>query len=161
MLSDFAERIRNPGLTAESGPVPGRILCLPAARESDEIAAAMMAQLLPPGCATIVLPLDANNAQFLDLLAPLENDIFCISALPPIAATGARTLASDLRRRFPKTKIVVGLWGFNGNAAMALQRFQPLLPDKVVTSLASAVEWIIREEAPGTDTEADAETVAT
>jgi hypothetical protein len=161
MLSNFAERTRNSELLAERGPVPaGRILCLPAARESDEIAAAMVAQLLPPGCATIVLPLDGNNAQFLDLLAPEENDVFCISALPPIALAGARTLAHDLRRRFPKTKIVVGLWGFNGNAATALQRFQPLLPDKVVTSLASAVEWMVREEGQGADNVADAETVA-
>ncbi len=161
MLSDFAERARNSGLFGERRPVPaGRILCLPAARESDEIAAAMMAQLLPPGCATIVLPLDANNSQFLDLLEPEENDIFCISALPPIAVSGARTLASDLRRRFPKTRIIVGLWGFNGHAATALQRFQPLPPDKVVTSLASAVEWVVREEGLGTDSEADTETVA-
>lgn len=163
MLSDFAERTpksEHTGKILQGAIAVGRILCIPATHESDEIAAAMLAQLLPAGCATIVLPLDTNNMQLLDLLAPEENDIFFVSALPPLAFAGARTLTSHLRRRFPKTKIVVGLWGFNGEAARALQRFQPLPPDKVVTSLASAVEWMAGDEALGTGTEADVETVA-
>jgi predicted PurR-regulated permease PerM len=164
MLSDFAERLRNsevPGDSAQTPVTVGRMLCIPAAHESDEIAAAMLAQLLEPmGCATIVLPLDTNNMQLLDLLVPEENDTFLVSALPPVALAGARTLSSHLRRRFPKTKVVVGLWGFSGNATRALQRFQPLPPDKVVTSLASAVDWIGSEEARGVGAEESAETIA-
>jgi predicted PurR-regulated permease PerM len=162
MLSDFAERSRIPAQIGNGlqRPVPiGRILFIPAAHESDEIAAAMLAQSLPAGCATIVLPLDTNNMQLLDLLVPEEHDTFCVSALPPLAFAGARTVASHLRHRFPKTKIVVGLWGFNGDATRALQRFQPLPPDKVVTTLASAAEWMVSEEAHGSGSE-DAETVA-
>ena len=163
MLSDFAERTRTSATAAESfqGLVPrGRIFCIPSTHESDEIAAAMLAQLLPAGCATIVLPLDPNNTQLLDLLVPEKDDIFCVSALPPLAFAGARTLASHLRRRFPKTRTVVGLWGHNGDSSRALQRFQPLPPDKIFTSLISAVEWIVSGEAQGPGTELDAETVS-
>jgi predicted PurR-regulated permease PerM len=134
------------GLPVEGSPreaLPGRILCLPANDEADEIAAAMLAQLLEQaGYAAVSFPLDSFLQQTLALMNPAGNDIFCISALPPFAFTRAITLNGQLQLRFPRTKRVIGVWGFAGDAVTALQRFQPSNPDKLVTSLADAVQFI-------------------
>ena len=74
---------------------------------------------------------------------PAENDTFCISALPPFAFARARKLSGQLRLQFPRTKMVIGVWGFTGDTEHALQRFHPSSPDKLVTSLADAVKFII------------------
>jgi len=73
---------------------------------------------------------------------PGENDIFCISALPPFAFGRAKILSGQLRQSFPGTRILVGVWGFAGDAERALQRFHPTVPDKLVTSLADAVQFV-------------------
>ena len=138
-----AQGSRRSGSTEASALPGGRILCVPADDESDEIAAAMLAQLLETtGRATILFATGARLQHMIRMSAPAENDTFCISALPPFAFARARVLASYLRRRFPKTRIVVGVWGFTGDADRALRRFEAPAPDRLVTSLASAVEWM-------------------
>jgi len=46
-----------------------------------------------------------------------------------------------LQVRFPRTRIVIGVWGFTGDTELALQRFQPKRPDKLLTSLGDAVAY--------------------
>src|SRR5579883_3224236 len=105
----------------------GRVLCLPAHDEADEIAAAMLAQLLEQaGCAALSLPLDSSLQHMLAIVEPGQKDVFCISAVPPFA--------------FARARIVIGVWGFTGDTELALQRFQPTRPAKLVTSLADAVK---------------------
>ena len=70
--------------------------------------------------------------------------MFCISAVPPFAFAGAITLVRQLQLRFPRTKIIVGVWGFSGNTERALQRFQQSQPDCLVTSLAAALSSTLR-----------------
>jgi len=77
---------------------------------------------------------------------PDENDLFCISAVPPFAFAGAITLMRQLHLRFPQTKVMVGVWGFSGNTERALRRFQPTRPHSLVNSLAAAVRYVA--EAP-------------
>ena len=77
------------------------------------------------------------------LMNPAENDTFCISALPPFAFARARTLSRELQLRFPRAKVIVGVWGFTGDTERAMQRFQPPRPDKLVTSLADAVKFVV------------------
>jgi methanogenic corrinoid protein MtbC1 len=102
----------------------------------------MLAQLMgQAGYATLALPLDSSLHHSLELVEPDEKDVFFISALPPFAFAQARTLGRHLQTRFPRTKLVVGVWGFSGDMEKAMQRFQPLRPDKLVTSLADAVKW--------------------
>jgi hypothetical protein len=76
------------------------------------------------------------------LLEPDEKDVFFISALPPFAFARARILARNLQSRFPRTRLVIGVWGFTGDLEKALQRFQPSRPDKLVTTLADAVKFV-------------------
>jgi len=156
MLVEFSEKTlksdaANAGAATDELPVerslgtsPGRVLCLPASDEADEITAAMLAQLLEQaGYPAISFSLDPSMQETLGLIDPAANDIFCISALPPFAFARARTLSRQLQLRFPRTKMIVGVWGFTGDTERALQRFQPSHPDRLVTSLADAVKFVV------------------
>ena len=122
---------------------PGRMLCFPAHDEADEIAAAMLAQLLEQaGRAAVSFPLGTSSGNMLDVVAPTADDVFCISSIPPFAFSHARTLNRQLRAKYPQTKILIGVWGFSGEIERALQRFQPTRPDKLVNSLAEALEYL-------------------
>ncbi len=120
----------------------GRILCLPVSDEADEIAAAMLAQLLElSGRPALSLPLDPSLQHLSAIVEPARSDVFCISAVPPFAFAHARTLSRLLQARFPRTRMVIGVWGFTGDNEAALQRFQPKRPEKLVTSLGDAVAY--------------------
>ncbi len=128
-----------------SGSVPGsRCLCVPANDESDEISAAMLAQLLAAeGHLAVVLGNDEGLPRSIRMIAPTADDVICICALPPFAFAPARRLNLQLRRRFPKVRIIIGIWGFTGDATRAIQRFEPGAPEQLVTSLASAIRWML------------------
>jgi predicted PurR-regulated permease PerM len=139
MLAEFSEQTLRP----EPAAPAGRAICLPASDEADEITAAMLAQLLEQaGSAAVAFPLDSSLHNSVGLLEPDEKDVFFISALPPFAFARARVLARHLQSRFPRTRLVIGVWGFTGDLEKALQRFQPSSPDKLVTTLADAVKFV-------------------
>jgi hypothetical protein len=71
-----------------------------------------------------------------------QDDVICICALPPYAFQPARTMCRLIRERFPKPKLVIGVWGFSGDLEKAKARFERTQPDRLVTSLAQAVEQI-------------------
>jgi predicted PurR-regulated permease PerM len=145
MLAEFSEQtLRIEPIEHSPAAFAGRVICLPASDEADEISAAMLAQLLEQaGCAALAFPLDSSLQHSVNLVAPDEKDVFIISALPPFAFARARTLGRQLQVRFPRTKLVIGVWGFTGDIEKALQRFQPSRPDKLVTSLAEAVKFVV------------------
>jgi len=131
---------------AESGSaerIPARILCLPANDRADEVTAAMLAQLLEhAGHATLSLPIAHTSPVELLALIERQDDIVCICALPPYAFPPARTMCKLIRERFPKLKLVVGVWGFSGDTEKAKARFERTQPDRLFTTLAQAVEQI-------------------
>src|SRR6185369_15124512 len=94
------------------------------------------------GCTAVSFPVDESLQDAIGFMDPTENDTFCISSVPPFAFARARALSRQLRLRFPRTKMVVGVWGFTGDTDVALGRFQPSRPDKLVTTLAEAVQFI-------------------
>ena len=104
----------------------------------------MLSQLLEQaGYATLCLPVDhASLAEMLALLEIKPDDVICISALPPFAFPPARTMCKLIRERFPKLKIVIGVWGFAGDVEKAKARFERTQPDRLLTSLAQAVAQI-------------------
>ena len=61
-------------------------------------------------------------------MEPGETDTLCISALPPFAFASAIALTHQLQKRFPRTKTMVGVWGFAGAQDRALQRFHRCHP---------------------------------
>jgi len=78
----------------------------------------------------------------LALADPGKDDVICISALPPYAFAPARMISKQMRGRFPKIKLVAGVWGFKGDTEKAKARFERGQPDRLVTSLAQALEQI-------------------
>jgi len=84
----------------------------------------------------------ASPAELLALIEKRQDDVICISALPPYAFPPARTLCKLIRERFPKLKLVIGVWGFGGDTEKAMARFERTRPDRLLTSLAQAVEQI-------------------
>jgi hypothetical protein len=153
MITELSEyRLAQDASAAEDAaapPVPAqqigaRILCLPANDRADEVTAAMLAQLLEQaGHAALCLPV--AHASLMEMLAMLEikpSDVICISALPPYAFSPARTMCKLVRERFPELKIVIGVWGFSGDTEKAKARFERTQPDRLLTSMAQAIEQI-------------------
>ncbi len=149
MVSEFSD-YRPPGeesseAEAPKGPVreSRRILCVPAHDQADEIACAMLAQLLEQRGDIALSFLGASN--FNDMLALLEpgtNDVIFISALPPYAFTPAQKIFKHIRSRFPKVTVMVGIWGFSGDPEKAKASFERAQPDQLFTSFFQVVEYI-------------------
>jgi hypothetical protein len=146
MLAELSEKAQTSSPEDGETPreaIPGRVLCFPANDDADEIAAAMLAQLLEQaGCATISIPQGLSARSIFDVVEPGQNDIFCISAVPPFAFSHARNVNRILRAKFPQTRIVVAMWGFSGEIPRALQRFHPAPPDALVTNLTDVLEYL-------------------
>jgi predicted PurR-regulated permease PerM len=131
---------RGPSPTARCS---GRILCLPAHDQADEITAAMLAQLLEQkGYVALSFPHGTSPLEMLALADPGKDDVICISALPPYAFAPARMICKQMRSRFPGIKLVAGIWGFKGDTEKAKARFERSQPDRLVTGLAQALEQI-------------------
>jgi predicted PurR-regulated permease PerM len=131
---------------AESAPAAsprdGKILFVPAHDQADEVTAAMLAQILEQaGRVVLSCPMGGSRLEMLTLLQPGQDDVICISALPPYAFSPARALCKEIRGRFPKVKIVVGVWGFKGDTEKAKARFERTQPDRLLTSLAEAIDY--------------------
>lgn len=152
MITEFSEYqpVFSPPVEedAERGPGPtvhftGRILCLPAHDQADEITAAMLAQLLEQkGYVALSFPHGTSPLEMLALADPGKDDVICISALPPYAFAPARVICKQMRGRFPRIKLVAGIWGFKGDTEKAKARFERNQPDRLVTRMAQALEQI-------------------
>src|SRR5579872_2277767 len=129
----------------ECAPRPdARILCIPAHDRADEVSAAMLAQILEREGFTAVAfsSLGSSPNEWIALMHPGQNDVVCISALPPYAFAPARALSKQIREKFPKLKLVVCVWGFGGDPVKANARFERAQPDRLSTSLVQAVEHV-------------------
>jgi hypothetical protein len=51
-------------------------------------------------------------------------------------------MCKQIRERFAKLKVVVCVWGFGGDTAKAIARFERTQPDRLSTRLAEAVEHV-------------------
>jgi predicted PurR-regulated permease PerM len=123
--------------------ITGRILCVPAYDQADEITAGMLAQFLErEGSLTVSFPLSPNVLDVLNTMRPVAGDLICISALPPYAFTPVRKMCKQIRTRFPKVAVVVGVWGFSGDQDKARASFERTPPDQIFTSFLQVVEYL-------------------
>lgn len=76
------------------------------------------------------------------MLNPRPHDLIYISALPPYAFSPARMICKQIRGRFPGITVVACVWGFTGDTEKAKARFERNQPDRLLTSLAQALEQI-------------------
>jgi hypothetical protein len=122
-----------------SGP-KSRVLCVPARAYRDELAGAMLMQLLRQQ------DFDAENAsaalsssELPEMAAKSDPEAICISVVAPSTLIHARHLSAKLRAQLAHVKIVVGIWGATENMASAGERLRSSGADEVVVSLAEAV----------------------
>jgi predicted PurR-regulated permease PerM len=128
---------------AEDPFFAGRILCVPAYDQADEITVSMLAQLLEQqGGLAVSFPLTPNANDAIKTVRPVAGDVICISALPPYAFTPVRKMCKQIRARFPKVKIVVGVWGFTGDQEKAKASFERTPPDQFFTSFVQMIEYL-------------------
>jgi hypothetical protein len=103
----------------------------------------MLAQLLERrGRECRVLSASTLAAEVLDQVDEQAASLVCVSALPPHAATHARYICKRLRPKFPKMKIVVGLWESGGSTRKAQDRLSEVGVDKFVNSLTEAADQL-------------------
>jgi predicted PurR-regulated permease PerM len=122
-----------------SGP-PFYVCCLPARADRDELAGAMLTQLLQQqGLAAQNAPGKLAAGELLDLVEKADVDAACISVVSPSTVIQARYLCAKLRARFPQLKIVIGLWGTSEGVTDAARRLRDSGANEVVTTLNDAV----------------------
>jgi predicted PurR-regulated permease PerM len=140
MVAEFSE-YRTPA--EDKVRFAGRILCVPAHDQADEIAAAMLAQLLEHrGCIALSFPGGAELEEMLDLIGPASADVICISALQPYAFAPAAAVCRRIRAHFPVIRLIVGVWDFGGDPKKALARFDHTPPDHLFTSFSQVIEYL-------------------
>ena len=66
-------------------------------------------------------------------------DTICVCALPPLALMHARSLAKQLRTRFPDTRILVCLWDLPEEH---VERASRMLSETMVNSMKTAIEAV-------------------
>jgi methylmalonyl-CoA mutase cobalamin-binding subunit len=127
-------------LAAHTPAPPRRIYCLPARADRDELAGAMLAQLLrQQGFEVQSAPARLSVGELIGLVDKAGVDAVCISVVAPSTVLHARYLCLKLRALLPEQKLVVGLWGATENVADATRRVRDSGADEVVTTLADAV----------------------
>ncbi len=128
---------------SRSIPSKCRVICLPAGDEADEISAEMLAQILgQAGYPVLSFPAIDSPAMAVHELSGNEEDVVCISAVPPFALLKARSVSEKVRSRLRRPRIVVGLWNFSGGGLNAEERLAKAFKVEVVTTLAQALDSV-------------------
>lgn len=117
-----------------SKAIGGRLFCIGASDSADAITASMLVQVFErQGWQAVALADESSITQ------ANADDTICLCALPPLALMHARSLAKQLRSRFPKTKILVCLWGLPEEH---VERATHLLSERMVSSMKTAIEAV-------------------
>ena len=120
----------------------GAPLCIvPAHDDADQLAATMVARLLPAAKAAVLAP-PAKASEVAEAVAQKHCGAILISAVPPHTAHYAGDLARRLRRQVPGVKIAVGLWGAGDASARIKERLEKLGVDEVVTTISQAADTV-------------------
>lgn len=129
-----------PSLAPAEQGLPRRVSILAARSERDELAAAMLAQLLAER---------GRPAQVLPPGAPLPADggDVCISVVAPTLGLHAGHLLERLRPQLGSARVVVGLWGARERFAQAQERLQAAGAQSVSRQLGEAADYLLREGA--------------
>lgn len=126
---------------APAAPPPTcRVLCLPVRATRDELTSAMLAQLLVNHHFEAAhLSSQSTTGELIEAVNDDSAEAVCISVMPPSTVIHARYLCAKLRARFPKMRLVVGLWGATEQLTDSTAALRESGADEVVTTLADAV----------------------
>ncbi len=120
-------------------PETGFVACLAGRNELDEAAAMLLASLLRSrDHPAFVFPADSPAALNGDRVALRDAAIVCLSLVSTGSAARARHIVRRLRRRAPRSRIVVGFWG-PGGGALAADALAVSSADAVAKTLAEAI----------------------
>jgi hypothetical protein len=142
-----------PEASTPDGPGPEwrerAVMCVAGRGSLDEAAAAMLAQLLDKhGIGAFVVPSDAVSAASLSRLDTKGVQLACLSYLEPGGFSNARYLVRRLRRKLPRTTIIVGFWTLTEAEAVERGALAETAADRIATSLRQAVELVTIEAQP-------------
>ncbi len=116
------------------------VYCLPARADRDELAGAMLVQLLKEqGFAARNFEGSLAMGEMLRLVETTFAEVVIISVVAPTTATHARQLCQRLRARLPQTSIVIGLWNAVKDLDESTKRLRDAGADAVVTTFADAL----------------------
>jgi predicted PurR-regulated permease PerM len=113
------EKLAPHGEASAAGASIARVSVLgcAAGSEADEVALAMLAQLLGPAkCAIEPVSAHALSGEIVGLAASIKPGVLLIVAIAPGAAEQAHLLCRRLRARFPDIMILIGRWGDHGGS---------------------------------------------
>lgn len=121
------------------------IFCLPARAERDALVGAMLANALHHDGFEVKYATGKSMVrELLGEIVEQSADVVFISAVAPSTATHARTLCQRIRTAAPEQKIVVGLWGMDGETG-ELNEVTAMLKkagaDEVLVTIAEAVAF--------------------
>lgn len=139
LVDDLAERQAAPAELRT-----GRVVCLPARDEADAAAGRMLAQLIEAhGATAIALSPELLSGEMLDAIARERADAIVISAIPPYAVMYANYLCKRVRRRFPDTPVIVGLWGVEAASSSGYKRLSQVCGERMATTLEQALGHVL------------------
>lgn len=123
-------------------------VCIATHDEADELAATMVAQLLErSGRQTIVIAASALTQELLERLGQDGDTAALLSALPPFAFAHARGLCQQIREYMPKNRLVVALWGTDGDADDIRDRFGRSCPTAVTANMEQTLLHLLEYKA--------------
>lgn len=147
LIEDFGDRLVKPVDESSQG---GKVLCLPADDEADELTALMLSQLLAESGVTAE---SVSTAESIDELVARtrtkEVKAVCICAVPPEAIAGARRKCRRLRKAGIEGTLVVAIWDFAQDSATIQRGLATTCHDFVATTFTDArsrISKIIRLE---------------
>jgi predicted PurR-regulated permease PerM len=116
------------------------VVCMAARNELDEAAAMLLASLLRArGHLAYVFAADSPAALGGHPLALKDAAVVCLSLISTASAARARHIVRRLRRRAPRSRIVVGFWGIEAGAASPADRLSVTSADAIAMTLAEAI----------------------
>jgi len=122
-------------LDVETPIVDCTVYSIPARADRDELAGAMLAQLLEQHDFTVIN--GAGKRVAAERIADVKKakpDVVCISVVPPSTVSHARYLCLKFKAALPDQKIVVGLWGQFDKSQESVKTLLDNGADEVVTS---------------------------
>jgi hypothetical protein len=139
----FDDSIIETDPAAEGGakrPDSGFVVCVAGRNELDEAAAMLLASLLRArGHRAYVFAADSPAALGGHRVALRDAAVVCLSLISTASAARARHILRRLRRRAPRSRIVVGFWGLRGANKPPPEAMALTSADAVATTLAEAI----------------------
>ena len=143
LILDMGERESETSPEEQKVPASSAsILCVPTRDDADQIVGTMLAQLLQAeGFQAISIPLE-RDSQLGFVAEAAQPDIVFLSGLPPFARGRSRRVYNTLRSRYPKLRIMIGLWNYRDDPVQAAKQISRDEVSEAATSLAEAVAQV-------------------